>query len=50
MDSFFTRSFYKHITGTSLTYDDFEDIDPDYYKNLRWILDNDITGLDMNFT
>ena len=62
MDCYFTRSFYKHILGTfsiisrvmeflgqPLTCKDMEDIDPDYYRNLKWILDNDISGLDLTF-
>jgi len=27
-----------------------EAIDPDYYKNLKWILDNDVTELDLTFS
>ena len=50
LDAYFTRSFYKHILGQPLTIQDYEDIDPEYYKNLRYILDNDITGLDMTFS
>ena len=26
-----------------------EDIDPEYFKNLSWILENDITSLGLNF-
>ena len=50
LDAYFTRSFYKHIAGESLTIHDMEDIDPDYYKNLTWILNNDITGMDLTFS
>lgn len=49
MDSFFTRSFYKHMTGSPLTYEDIEDIDPDYFKNLQWILNNDISDMGLTF-
>jgi hypothetical protein len=38
------------MTGSPLTYEDIEDIDPDYYKNLRWILDNDVEPLALTFT
>ena len=32
------------------TYEDMEAIDPDYYKTLVWMLQNDITGvLDLTF-
>ena len=51
LDAHFTRSFYKHILGTPITYEDIEAIDPDYYKNLKWMLQNDITNvLDLNFS
>ncbi|KAL6042845.1 hypothetical protein QOT17_024210 [Balamuthia mandrillaris] len=48
----FTRSFYKHMLGVSVRPDDMEAIDPEYYKNLKWILDNDITGVldDLTFS
>eukprot|EP00798_Chlamydomonas_sp_ICE-L_P016844 gene16844-23124_t len=51
MDAYFTRSFYKHMLGLQLTYEDIEGVDPGYYKNLCWMLENDITDvLDLNFT
>lgn len=39
LDVHFTRSFYKHILGAKVTYHDIEAIDPDYYKNLKWLLE-----------
>lgn len=36
---YFTRSFYKHILGVKVTYHDIEAVDPDYYKNLKWMLE-----------
>jgi len=50
LDCYFTRSFYKHLLGQPLTYHDIEDIDPEYYRNLTWILENDVTGLDLTFS
>eukprot|EP00818_Percolomonas_sp_WS_P010924 CAMPEP_0117451014 /NCGR_PEP_ID=MMETSP0759-20121206/8779_1 /TAXON_ID=63605 /ORGANISM="Percolomonas cosmopolitus, Strain WS" /LENGTH=1324 /DNA_ID=CAMNT_0005243581 /DNA_START=1599 /DNA_END=5573 /DNA_ORIENTATION=- len=51
LDCFFTRSFYKHILGKKITYHDIESVDPDLYKNLKWMLENDITDIiDTNFT
>ncbi|GKB66443.1 E3 ubiquitin protein ligase UPL1-like protein isoform X1 [Tanacetum coccineum] len=38
LDVYFTRSFYKHILGFKVTYHDIEAVDPDYYKNLKWML------------
>lgn len=50
MDAFFTRAFYKHMNGTPLSYEDMEDIDPDYYKNLKWVLENDVTDFGIVFS
>ncbi|KAM6543817.1 hypothetical protein CsatB_008264 [Cannabis sativa] len=49
LDVHFTRSFYKHILGVKVTYHDIEAIDPDYFKNLKWMLENDISD-DLNLT
>lgn len=50
--AYFTRSFYKHILGVPVSYRDVESIDPEYSKNLQWILDNPIDelGLDITFS
>lgn len=45
LDAYFTRSFYKHILGLKPTYHDIEAQDPEYYKSLKWMLENDITGI-----
>jgi len=51
LDVHFTRSFYKHILGVKVTYHDIEAIDPDYYKNLKWMLENDIRDMpDLTFS
>ncbi|GAB2292986.1 hypothetical protein Dimus_027209 [Dionaea muscipula] len=51
LDVHFTRSFYKHILGVKVTYHDIEAIDPGYYKNLKWMLENDISDvLDLTFS
>jgi len=51
LDAYFTRSFYKHMLGIPVNYHDMEAIDPEYYKNLKWILENDITNvLDLTFS
>ncbi|XP_053736703.1 E3 ubiquitin-protein ligase HACE1 isoform X2 [Synchiropus splendidus] len=47
---YFTRSFYKHILGIPVNYQDVSSIDPDYAKNLQWILDNDISDLGLELT
>ena len=51
LDAYFTRPIYKHLLGQPLTFEDMEGVDPDYYKNIKWMLDNDIEGvLDLNFS
>jgi E3 ubiquitin-protein ligase HUWE1 len=49
LDAHFTRSFYKHILGLAVNYHDMEAIDPEYYKNLKWLVDNDVSELDLTF-
>ncbi len=51
IDAHFTRSFYKHLLGQPLTYRDIEGVDPDFFKNLSWMLENEIDGvLDLTFS
>ncbi|KAM1806044.1 hypothetical protein ACFX11_029236 [Malus domestica] len=51
LDVYFTRSFYKHILGVKVTYNDIEAVDPDYYKNLKWMLENDVSDIpDLTFS
>eukprot|EP01012_Entosiphon_sulcatum_P054118 TRINITY_DN7464_c0_g1_i1.p1 TRINITY_DN7464_c0_g1~~TRINITY_DN7464_c0_g1_i1.p1 ORF type:complete len:3554 (-),score=564.91 TRINITY_DN7464_c0_g1_i1:189-10850(-) len=45
LDAYFTRSLYKHLLGITPEVQDIESIDPNYYKNLQWMLSNDITGV-----
>nr|GEV62688.1 E3 ubiquitin-protein ligase UPL1-like [Tanacetum cinerariifolium] len=50
LDVYFTRSFYKHILGFKVTYHNIEVVDPDYYKNLKWMLENDVSDIpDLTF-
>lgn len=42
---------YKHILGKPVDHRDLESIDPEYYKSLVWMLDNDIDGIiDLTFS
>ncbi|KAL4185741.1 hypothetical protein AMTRI_Chr10g7440 [Amborella trichopoda] len=51
LDVYFTRSFYKHILGVKVTYHDIEAVDPDFYKNLKWMLENDVSDIpDLTFS
>lgn len=38
------------MVGSSLNYFDIEDYDPEYFKTLKWILENDVTVLDLTFS
>jgi len=52
LDAHFTRSLYKHMLGIKPSHQDMEAIDPDYYRNLKTILDfklEDI-GLELFFS
>lgn len=44
LDVHFTNSFYKHILNRKIQLEDMESIDPDYYRNLQYILTNPIDG------
>lgn len=45
LDCYFSRAVYKRILGKSVSVKDMESFDPDYYKSLVWMLDNDITEI-----
>ncbi|KKA29364.1 hypothetical protein TD95_001962 [Thielaviopsis punctulata] len=45
LDCHFSRAVYKRILGKSVSVKDMESFDPDYYKSLLWMLDNDITDI-----
>lgn len=52
LDAHFTRSLYKHMLGIKPTHHDMQAIDPDYYKNLKMILEYNLgdIGLDLTFS
>ncbi|KAI6200655.1 HECT-type E3 ubiquitin transferase [Aphelenchoides besseyi] len=51
LDCYFTRAFYKQILNLPVRYQDIESEDPDYFKNLKFLLENPIenAGVDLNF-
>jgi E3 ubiquitin-protein ligase HUWE1 len=49
LDIHFTPAFYKAILGKPLSFKDMEAVDEPHYKNLMWMLDNDVTVLDLAF-
>lgn len=51
LDCYFTRAFYKHILRIPVDSKDMEAVDPEFYKSLVWILENDITDvIDLTFS
>jgi hypothetical protein len=47
LDARFTRSLYKHMLGIKPTHHDMEAIDPDYYRNLKTILEFNLADIDL---
>lgn len=45
LDCHFSRAMYKKILGKPVNLRDMENLDPDYYKSLQWMLENDITDI-----
>jgi E3 ubiquitin-protein ligase HUWE1 len=45
LDCHFSRAVYKRILGKAVSLKDMESLDPDYYKSLGWMLENDITDI-----
>lgn len=45
MDCYFSRVVYKRILRKTVTLEDMEAVDENYYKSLKWMLENDITDV-----
>ncbi|GAB6031183.1 E3 ubiquitin-protein ligase smurf2, variant 3 [Chamberlinius hualienensis] len=45
IDGGFTMPFYKMLLNKLICLDDIEGVDPELYKSLNWMLQNDITGV-----
>eukprot|EP00127_Corallochytrium_limacisporum_P007105 Clim_evm24s242 gene=Clim_evmTU24s242 len=50
VDAGFIQPIYKKILGKPIVLEDLEAVDPDYYNNLLWILDNDVDEADLGLT
>ncbi|CAJ0912814.1 9393_t:CDS:10, partial [Entrophospora sp. SA101] len=51
LDAFFITSFYKMILKKKVGLPDMESVDADFFRSLKWALDNDITDvLDLTFS
>jgi hypothetical protein len=49
LDTHFNSAFYKQLLGHPLDLTDLEAIDKELHTSLKWIQENDPTGLDMYF-
>ncbi|KAI9681270.1 MAG: hypothetical protein M1817_002552 [Caeruleum heppii] len=45
LDCHFSRAVYKRILGRLVSVKDMETLDLEYYKSLKWMLENDITDI-----
>lgn len=45
LECYFVKSLYKIIIGEPLTMQDVEGFDNEYYQNLKWCLENDVSCL-----
>lgn len=45
LEAWFTRGFYKHMLGKKVIPADLEAFDPEYFSNLKWMLDHDISEI-----
>ncbi|EDQ90913.1 uncharacterized protein MONBRDRAFT_15591 [Monosiga brevicollis MX1] len=50
LDCHFTRAFYKQILGMHVSWRDLAAVDSSLYKNLLFILENDVTPFEGDFT
>lgn len=50
IEGHFTVPFYKMLLGKTINLGDIENVDPELYRSMCWILENDITNvIDTNF-
>jgi len=49
VDIHLTQSFLKHILGREISMEDIGDIDPELFKSLKWVLKNQVEGLEQSF-
>eukprot|EP01105_Mastigella_eilhardi_P021763 TRINITY_DN529_c2_g4_i1.p1 TRINITY_DN529_c2_g4~~TRINITY_DN529_c2_g4_i1.p1 ORF type:complete len:3442 (-),score=904.70 TRINITY_DN529_c2_g4_i1:98-9571(-) len=50
LDVHFTRSFYKHMLGQKVTVRDMDSVDHAFYKNLQFILENNLADVGVELT
>lgn len=49
LECYFAKPLYKMILGEDLCFADLEDLDNDYWRNLKWSIDNDVEDLEYYF-
>jgi E3 ubiquitin-protein ligase HUWE1 len=47
LDTYVAKSLYRQLLGKQVDYKDVEWVDSEYYNSLCWILENDLTALDL---
>lgn len=48
--AYFTRSFYKHMLGLAVVFEDLQSVDPEYFGNLQKLKDMDLDDADLGLT
>eukprot|EP01135_Chromosphaera_perkinsii_P010281 Nk52_evm23s2085 gene=Nk52_evmTU23s2085 len=50
IDGGFVMPFYKQMLGKPVGLEDMEFVDPEYYRSLKWVLENDVSELEAVFS
>merc|ERR1711902_179284 len=50
LECYFSRSFYKHILAKAVKYQDMESEDYEFYKNLSYLAENQVSDLGYDLT
>ncbi len=45
LNAYFTKSFLKHILAIETSFEDYQAIDYNHYKNLKWMVENNIENV-----
>lgn len=45
LECYFARSLYKMMLGEDIVFEDLRDLDNDFYRNMEWTLNNEVSGL-----
>ncbi|CAN3376925.1 hypothetical protein DIURU_001700 [Diutina rugosa] len=50
LDAFFVGALYKMMLHKKVVLSDMEGVDAEFYRSLKWILENDVTVLELTFS